>query len=48
MMRIRYTLVESRISFDQLHILIQKSNPRICKEVGLPANRGHVVELPSG
>ena len=29
MMRIRYTLVESRISFDQLHILIQKSNPRI-------------------
>ena len=32
MTRIRYTLVESRISFDQLHILIQKSNPRIRKE----------------
>lgn len=32
MMRIRYTLVESRISFDQLHILIQKSNPRIRKK----------------
>ncbi|EET77333.1 hypothetical protein CORTU0001_0536 [Corynebacterium tuberculostearicum SK141] len=32
MMRIRYTLVEIRISFDQLHILIQKSNPRMSKE----------------
>lgn len=32
MMRIRYTLVEIRISFDQLHILIQKSNPRSRKE----------------
>lgn len=32
MMRIRYTLVESRSSFDQLYILIQKSNPRISKK----------------
>ncbi len=32
MMRIRYTLVESRSSFDQFYILIQKSIPRISKK----------------